>query len=553
MSVSSLHSHPPCQDSQDSTLREQVTAASQGQVTPPEAVPAPPPPIPREWQDWMGSVNSFMARMETLFSTRSRSPPVRHHRTPSPRSASPRPASESWNSDDDDQASSSGAEVEGAPLPKRPRLDGGPFPASSLPGPSSSRASSGGYRGSLPRDRGDDHDYPASSSVLYDWAALPGSLGCQTIDGKLRAIAQLPNGQWGPIPDLEVRRSKDDEGMETFLYRRVPFSRQDAPLKVPVVSPAAAFDALASLLSEPQLTREGLPRIKGSPEARWLSPGGQSQLPWGRAGLDTTEVWRAGDTKKTQGPPTSWNPVPVLPASGGFPREIAEFLREPRLTAKDLPWQAQTVKEDFFRRDFQERQHASVLASCTAFFGQLAEWFSYLGKAPSTLSPASVADICKVLATSCNAFGASLFPTVRPAIDSAVAARLSLRREAFRAHPESTRHQLLRIGPFAPGILPDPLVQQCLSSLPPTINVVTPQVSRSSLAQGSKKGSGREHRDFFRREGRVKSLPQPQGAHKERKRPLQGGPRGKEPSRYQAPSAGRRIPSKDRGRGRPLF
>ncbi|MPC14848.1 hypothetical protein E2C01_007624 [Portunus trituberculatus] len=50
-----------------------------------------------------------------------------------------------------------------------------------------------------------------------------------------------------------------------------------------------------------------------------------------------------------------------------FPHEIADFLRKPRLTAKDLPWQAQPVKENFFRRGFQERQHASVLMSCTSF------------------------------------------------------------------------------------------------------------------------------------------------------------------------------------------
>ncbi|XP_045134860.1 uncharacterized protein LOC123518217 [Portunus trituberculatus] len=73
MSVSSLPPHPPCQDSQEGTLMEQDTGASKDQVAPPpETVPAPSPATPREWQDWMGSVNSFMARMDTLQSTRNR-------------------------------------------------------------------------------------------------------------------------------------------------------------------------------------------------------------------------------------------------------------------------------------------------------------------------------------------------------------------------------------------------------------------------------------------------------------------------------------------------
>ncbi|MPC14847.1 hypothetical protein E2C01_007623 [Portunus trituberculatus] len=58
-------------------------------------------------------------------------------------------------------------------------------------------------------------------------------------------------------------------------------------------------------------------------------------------------------------------------------------------------------------------------------------------------------------------------------------------------------------------------------------------------------------RIFFLREGRVKSLRQPQETHKEYKRPLQGGPCGKEQSSNQAPSSGRRISSKERGRGCP--
>ncbi|KAG0726372.1 hypothetical protein GWK47_036729 [Chionoecetes opilio] len=138
---------------------------------------------------------------------------------------------------------------------------------------------------------------------------------------------------------------------------------------------------------------------------------------------------------------------------------MADFLRVSRLSAKDLPWRAQPVKEELFRRDFQERQHASLLASSVAFFSQLADWLSSLAVDHTSLSPASRSDVCRALSTACDAFGASLLPTVRPAIDRAVTARLALRREAFRGLPELTRQQILRISPFDSEVLSEPSLQ----------------------------------------------------------------------------------------------
>lgn len=199
--------------------------------------------------------------------------------------------------------------------------------------------------------------------------------------------------------------------------------------------------------------------------------------------LDPAEIWRSVAANKTQGPPPSWSPVPALPASGGFPREEVDFLREVRLPAKDLPWQAQPLKEESFRKDFRERQHVSLMASAAAFFSQLVDWHACLAMGHSALSPVSLSEIFKAFASACDTFGSSLFPTERPALDKAVAARLALRREAFRGLPKATQEHLLRVGPFTPGVVPELLLKQCLSAIPPTINVLAPRAPRYPLSR----------------------------------------------------------------------
>ncbi|KAG0719936.1 hypothetical protein GWK47_049470 [Chionoecetes opilio] len=149
--------------------------------------------------------------------------------------------------------------------------------------------------------------------------------------------------------------------------------------------------------------------------------------------LDPAEVWRAGTTSVNRGPSPSWAPIRVLSGLWWLSTCDADFPRVFPAFSKDLPWRAQTGEGGAFSPDFQERQHASLLTSSVAFFSQLAEWLSSLAVDHSSLSPASRSDVCRALSTACDAFGASLLPTVRPAIDRAVTARLALRREAFRA------------------------------------------------------------------------------------------------------------------------
>ncbi|KAG0717596.1 hypothetical protein GWK47_054098 [Chionoecetes opilio] len=140
-----------------------------------------------------------------------------------------------------------------------------------------------------------------------------------------------------------------------------------------------------------------------------------------KAGLDPAEVWRAGTTSVNRGPSPSWAPIPVLPASGGFPRVMAVFLRVSRFSAKAPPVAGATGEEGaFFAGTFRSGNTPPGLTSSVAFFSQLAEWLSSLAVDHSSLSPASRSDVCRALSTACDAFGASLLTTVRPAIDRAV-------------------------------------------------------------------------------------------------------------------------------------
>ncbi|KAG0712161.1 hypothetical protein GWK47_019066 [Chionoecetes opilio] len=502
----------------------------------------------------MSSVNSFMARMEGHLTSGSHSPTPRRRRSPSPASLSPVPPSESVVVEDDYLVCSDGEEDAALPVPKRRRFGDFRPLASCPPGPYSAISSEVPSRCTSPRPAAEDAlGLPPSSSVLFTWAPMPPSIACETVDGRLVAIGRLEDGSWGPVPDLEVRRSRVDGGKESFLYRRIPFSRLNAPSKQPAVSSAAAFDALASLLAEPSLVRDGFPCVEGSQDARWLSLGGQERLPWMKAGLDPAEVWRAGTTSVNRGPSQSWAPIPVLPASGGFPRVIADFLRVSRFSAKDLPWRAQPVKEELFRRDFQERQHASLLTSSVAFFGQLAEWLSSLAVDHSSLSSASRSDVCRALSTACDAFGASLLPTVRPALDRAVTARLALRREAFRGLPELTRQQILRISPFDSEVLSEPSLQQCLASIPPTVTLVSSPAPRPSRPGGSGRGSGSVRRGSSRREGQSRSAHPRVDGPQDPRRPSRGGPSGFRGSGSRAFRSGPATVHKPSSKGRSRF
>ncbi|KAG0724580.1 hypothetical protein GWK47_040333 [Chionoecetes opilio] len=116
-------------------------------------------------------------------------------------------------------------------------------------------------------------------------------------------FGRLEDGSWGPVPDLEVRRFREGGGQESYLYRRIPFSRLDAPSKQPAVSSAAALDALASLLAEPSLVRDGFRVWREARMPGWLSARGPEPvaLDEGRPG----PLPKFGDGHKGQ----SWTPT----------------------------------------------------------------------------------------------------------------------------------------------------------------------------------------------------------------------------------------------------
>ncbi|KAG0719589.1 hypothetical protein GWK47_050124 [Chionoecetes opilio] len=246
---------------------------------------------------------------------------------------SPVPPSESVVVEDDYLVCSDGEEDAALPVPKRRRFGDFRPLASCPPGPSSAFSSEVPSRCTSPSPAAEDAlGLPPSSSVLFTWEPMPPSIACETVDGRLVAIGRLEDGSWGPVPDLEVRRSREDGGQESFLYRRIPFSRLNAPSK----QPAVFFGGPLWMLWPPywlSLVWSGM-ASRAWREARM--PGGFSRGPRPVA----LDEGRPGTLPKCgeryhQCEPGSFSvlgPIPVLPglwtvSAGGFREGVQQVFR----------------------------------------------------------------------------------------------------------------------------------------------------------------------------------------------------------------------------------
>ncbi|KAG0725907.1 hypothetical protein GWK47_037675 [Chionoecetes opilio] len=208
-------------------------------------------------------------------------------------------------------------------------------------------------------------DSPFFLRPVY-WAPMP-PVDCLwgRLTGGLFAIGRLEDGSWGPVPDLEVRRSRVDGGRSPSSPPD-SFSRLNAPSKHPAVSSGARV----SMLWPPYwltLVWSGMasPCVEGTQDARWLSLGGPRPVALDKGPAWTLPKVESSTTSVNRGPSQSGAPDPGSPGlwwlstcDGLFPPGVPFF------SPKDLPWRAQPgLKEELFRRDFQERQHASLLTS----------------------------------------------------------------------------------------------------------------------------------------------------------------------------------------------
>ncbi|KAG0726591.1 hypothetical protein GWK47_036235 [Chionoecetes opilio] len=153
---------------------------------------------------------------------------------------------------------------------------------------------------------------------FFTWAPMPPSMLVRRLTGGL-CHGRLEDGFWGPVPDLEVRPLRVEGGQESFLYRRIPFSRLNAPSKKPWGFFGGRFGSLASFWLSLFWGQGWLPVRGENQDARWLSLGGQARVALDEGRPGPCRVWRAGTTSVNRGPSPSWAPIPVLPASGGFP------------------------------------------------------------------------------------------------------------------------------------------------------------------------------------------------------------------------------------------
>lgn len=153
------------------------------------------------------------------------------------------------------------------------------------------------------------------------------------------------------------------------------------------------------------------------------------------------------------------------------------FLLEFWLFAKYLPWQANPVKEEFFKKDFSKRQHASLMTSVVAFFSQLVNWHIYLPEyCLSTLSPTLLSDLYTFVSV-CDVYRVSLLLMVRPVL-KAVAACLTLQLFFFLFIYlfwllKATYELLFSVGTLSLGVCPGTSsISNVFWQFPPTISVM---------------------------------------------------------------------------------
>ena len=183
--------------------------------------------------------------------------------------------------------------------------------------------------------------------------------------------------------------------------------------------------------------------------------------------MNLARLWDLGLNKAlNKSSPPTLTPIPVILDSPDVPGELLDFLLAPEGTQRDIPWQAATVKEELLRRDVTERHAAAHAISMSAVCFQLAQWTNDLVTGYQELSRLTLQDILRTISVTLDACAPANLATVRPVLDRAVDARLSLRREALREFPDSVRQRVLRADPGSPDILPRAALDAALSSQP---------------------------------------------------------------------------------------
>ena len=344
----------------------------------------------------------------------------------------------------------------------------------------------------------------SSPAMLYTWQPIPPDMAVRTMDGRYQVCSVTADGLCVPREDVELKESTDTSGDKKFLCRRIPRSRLQSRGKTPTVSRTAVLDAMDSI-SQSSLTDR--PVMHDGPHSTWATITGQSFCPWQKTGTSPDQIW-ASTVAGAPFPPPAWNPLVFFP-NEAFPEPLASFLNAPKLQHASFPYQTSPVPEDLLRKDFRARQQALTLTSCTSFLMAIGAWTRQLAASHTQMSTAHLTDILSATSTMAEGFGASLLPSLPPALKSAAGARLNARRSALRAHPKEVKDQLMRVAPFSPEIIPEAHIRDCLSSQPPRVTVVTqaPSSSRGRASHASRRPKENRSRDQPFRSSRSRGGP----------------------------------------------
>ena len=136
------------------------------------------------------------------------------------------------------------------------------------------------------------------SDTAFDWQPLPPYLFVPQGDGWPRVIGPLQDGSLGPRPDLEAKRTRDESGGETFLYRRIPVSRRFSSSKPASVSPDSTIDGLSAIPGLPLLSSVNKPIYGLDCGVHGMVLQEQPRYPWSRATSNLPGMWRDGISRR---------------------------------------------------------------------------------------------------------------------------------------------------------------------------------------------------------------------------------------------------------------
>ncbi|MPC41116.1 hypothetical protein E2C01_034702 [Portunus trituberculatus] len=220
----------------------------------------------------------------------------------------------------------------------------------------------------------------ADPSLLgFHWSPVPSSALVAFFEGCWVWITQSSSGEWGPRTDVEGKK-------HMYEFSSFPYSHLGNKHRVAFVPPASAVDAIGCLLKVPILAKYNSACLQGPPDSARAMLAGQGRCPWSRVDMNLDRLWEQEINQDLSKSTPAIIPIPVIPVSP-----------------------------------------------------DLCQWTNDLVTGYKQLSRDTFEDIPRDISVTLDACAHANLATVRPALDRAVAVRISLRREALKKLPEDVK------------------------------------------------------------------------------------------------------------------